>query len=55
MIAVALAMLLVVSQPTIWSPVGGVFRNILGPVHTVEVFQWISIQLHFKNQFLTHN
>ncbi len=27
----------------------------LGPVHTGEVFQWISVQLHFKNQFLTHN
>ncbi len=27
----------------------------LGLVHTGEVFQWISVQLHFKNWFLTHN
>ncbi len=27
----------------------------LGRVHTGEVFQWISIQLPFKNQFLTYN
>ncbi len=27
----------------------------LGPIHTGEVFPRISVQLHFKNQFLTHN
>ncbi len=27
----------------------------LGPIHTGEVFQRISVKLHFKNMFLDHN
>ncbi len=31
------------------------FNNSLGPVHSGEFFQHISIQLHFRNKFLTQN